>query len=108
MLLDSEDHDHLEEAVAHEELFRGSGDVSVVVEDSHACESGNVHLHGDVACQVGVDLSLLGEVHSGVQSGSRVIEALVPQLVDHLLKRIYCNYFAFLSSMLNYDVKVLS
>jgi hypothetical protein len=36
VLLNGQDHELFEEFVAHKELLRGSGDVSVVVEDSQA------------------------------------------------------------------------
>ena len=55
------------------------------MEDSHASVSGDVHLHGNVPGEVSVDLGLFGWVHSGVQSGSCIVEALISDFIDHLL-----------------------
>ena len=85
-----------EELVSHEELFACSGDVSVVVEDSHAGEPGDVDLHGDVLGQVSMDLGLLGRVHSGVDGSGEVVESFVSDFVDHLNLIIIINNEVYL------------
>ncbi len=76
----------------YQELLGGSGDISVVVEDSHASISGDMHLHGDLSAQISLDLCLLGWMHSWVESGSSFIEALISDFIDHLLLiNIYYN-----------------
>ena len=89
MLLDSKDHELLQDFVTHEELLGSSRDVSVVVKDSHACESGNMHLHRDVSGQISVDLGLFGWMDSRIKSSSGVVKALVSDFIDHLLSIYY-------------------
>jgi hypothetical protein len=84
VLFNGKDHKLLENLVPHHELLGGSRDVSVVVEDSHTSISGDMDLHGDVPLEVSVDLSLLGGMHSGVESSHCVVEALVSDFVNHL------------------------
>ena len=84
VLLNGKDHKLLENLVSHKELLGGSGDVSVVVEDSHSSISGDMDLHGDVSLKVSVNLSLLGGMHSGGECGTKVVEALVSDFINHL------------------------
>ena len=84
MLTESQDHQLLKEAISHHELLGGTRDVSVVVQDAHACESGDLHLEGDVLAQVWVSHGLLCGVDAMVSSAhERSSEALVPNLVNH-------------------------
>ena len=67
---ESEDHDLLEEAISHHELLGGTRDVTVVVEDAHTGESGDLHLKGHVSSQVDLDLCLASGVSThGTGSG---------------------------------------
>jgi hypothetical protein len=54
------------------------------MQNSHSSETGDLHLDCDVAGQVGVDLGLLGGVHTGVKCSGGVVETLVPNLEYHL------------------------
>jgi hypothetical protein len=85
VLFDGKDHELLENLVSHYELLGGSRDVSVVVEDSHTSESGDLDLHGDVPLEVSVDFGLLAGVDSGVESRACLVEAFVSDFVNHLL-----------------------
>ena len=85
MLLDGKDHQLFKDLVTHEELLRSTGNVSVVVHDSHASESGNVHLHGDVSGQISMNLGLLAGMNSRSQGSNSIVKTLVSDLVDHLL-----------------------
>ena len=58
MLFKGENHNLLKEPVTQHELLGGSGDVSVVVQDSHTCVSGDVHLEGHMRLNIHIDLSL--------------------------------------------------
>ena len=84
VLFDRQDHKLLEDLVAHQELFGRTRDVTVVVQDSHASETGDLHLDSDVAGQVSLDLGLFRGVHTGVKGSSRVVETLVPDLEYHI------------------------
>jgi hypothetical protein len=68
------------------------------VQDPHASEPGDVHLHGYVLGQVSVDLGLLGWMHSGVDCGSEVVESFVSDFVDHLNLIIIINNGVFILS----------
>ena len=84
MFAESQDHQLLEEAIAHHELLGGTGDVPVVVQDTHACETSDLHLEGHVLAQVNVDLGFASGVGTNVccsEEGSG--ESLVPNLVNH-------------------------
>jgi hypothetical protein len=59
------------------------------MENSHASESGDVNLHGDVFGEIGVNLGLLGRMNSRVQRSSSVVEAPVSDFIDHLLITIF-------------------
>lgn len=86
MLAKGQDHELLEEAITHHELLRGTGDVSIVVQNAHASESGDLDLEGDVGGEVDLNLGLAGGVGTDVvssrESGS---ESLVPNLINHCL-----------------------
>lgn len=86
-----EDHELLEEAVSHHELFCGARNVSIVVHDAHAGESCDLHLKGHVRSQIDIDLDFASRVGSYVSStGESSAEALVPNLVNHFWQII--NY----------------
>eukprot|EP00353_Schmidingerella_taraikaensis_P013931 CAMPEP_0185572314 /NCGR_PEP_ID=MMETSP0434-20130131/4270_1 /TAXON_ID=626734 ORGANISM="Favella taraikaensis, Strain Fe Narragansett Bay" /NCGR_SAMPLE_ID=MMETSP0434 /ASSEMBLY_ACC=CAM_ASM_000379 /LENGTH=221 /DNA_ID=CAMNT_0028188149 /DNA_START=247 /DNA_END=913 /DNA_ORIENTATION=- len=68
VLADGQDHQLLEEAIAHHELLGGAGDVSVVVEDAHAGEASDLHLEGNVGGQIRVNHSLASGVRTHVAS----------------------------------------
>ena len=92
MLFKGQNHKLLKDFISHKELLGSSGDVSVVVEDSHACESSDVDLDGNVSSQISMNLGFLGWVNSWIESGSCIIEALVSDFIDHLLIiNIYYN-----------------
>lgn len=95
LLLQCQNHKLLEQFVAHQELLASPRDVSVVVEDPHATVSCDVHLQGHEPGQVQVDLGLLGRVHSWIQSGRKVIEALVSDFIDHLI--LYYYYILYVT-----------
>ena len=79
-----QDHKLLEEAITEHELLGGTGDVTVVVEDAHTCETGNLDLEGDVGAEIDVDLGLLGRVGTDVVgSVEHSVEALVSNLINH-------------------------
>ena len=84
VLLDRQDHQLLQDLVAHHELLGRTRDVSVVVKDSQAGETGDQHLNCDVSGQVSEDLSLLSGVHTGVKGRCSVVETLVPDLENHI------------------------
>jgi hypothetical protein len=84
VLLDGQDHQLLENLVTHHELLGSTRNISVVVENSHTSETSDLDLNCDVTGQIGVDLGLLGGVHTGVECSSGVIETLVPNLEYHL------------------------
>lgn len=44
MITDRQNHDLLEEAITHHELLGSTRNVTVVVEDTHACETSDLHL----------------------------------------------------------------
>jgi hypothetical protein len=85
VLLDCQDHQLLKDLVSHHKLFASARNVSVVVQNSHACESGDLNLHSDVTGQISVDLSLFGGMDSGVEGSSGVVETLVPDFIDHII-----------------------
>jgi hypothetical protein len=66
-------------------LFASSGDISVVVQDSHASVTSDLDLNGDIASEIGVDLCFLGRVHSGVKGSHCVVKSLVPYLINHIV-----------------------
>ena len=55
------------------------------MEDAHAGIASDLHLHSDVAGQVSMNLGLLGGMHSGIEGSSRVVKALVPYLINHII-----------------------
>ena len=85
MLLDRQDHQLLEDLVAHHELLASARDVSVVVQNSHAGIASDLHLHSNVASEISMDLSLLGGMNSRVKGCSRVVKTLVSDLIDHII-----------------------
>ena len=89
VLTESQDHQLLEEAVTHHELFGGTRDVPVVVEDTHTCETCDLHLQSHVLAQVNIDLGLARGVGTNIccshEGGS---ETLVPNLVNHYSKQL--------------------
>ena len=85
VFLDGENHKLLEDLVAHHELFAGAGDVSVVVQNSHAGIASDLHLHSNVASEISMDLSLLCGMNSRVKGCSRVVKTLVSDLIDHII-----------------------
>jgi hypothetical protein len=74
VFLDGKYHELFEYFVALHELFGSARYVSVVVQDSHSGEASYMHLHGDEASQVCMNLHLLGWVDTGIQGGCRVVE----------------------------------
>ena len=93
MLLELEDHELLEEFVAHEELLGGAANVTVVVHDTHAGETGDLHLHGDVLVHVRLGIGTAGGVRTGRASSLPVDEALVTDFINHLLYYLIINNF---------------
>ena len=81
---DRQDHQLLEDLVAHHELLASARDVSVVVQNSHAGVTCYLDLNSDVASQIGVNLCFLGGMYSGVESSYGIVKALVPDLINHL------------------------
>ena len=59
MFTDSHNHDFLEETISHHELLSRTGDVSVVVQDSHRREASDMRLQNDVRGQININLCLL-------------------------------------------------
>lgn len=86
MFLELEDHQLLQEAITHHKLLRGTRDVTVVVEESHAWETGDVHLKGNVASHVDVSLSLLSSENT---VSSEVVKASVSDFIDHFIINYY-------------------
>ena len=84
MVLQRKDDGLLEKLVSHKELFASSGNVSIVVLDSHTSESGLLHLDSDGFGQIKGDLDLLSWVHSRVGCGGEDVEAFVSDLVNHI------------------------
>ena len=83
-----QDHELLKEAVAEHELLGGTRDVAVVVEDTHACVTRDLHLESDVLAEVdALDLGLLGSVGTvgGHASAPEGLEALVSNLINHFI-----------------------
>ena len=78
-----QDHQLFEEAVAHHELLGGARNVPVVVQDPHACETGNVHLDCDVASHVDVSLCFTSWVSTDSLGSAPVVKALVSNFVNH-------------------------
>ena len=84
VLLQGEDHQLLEEAVAHHELLGRARDVAVVVQHAHARETAHLHLERHVRGLVNVDHRLAGRVRARGHVGlEHRLERLVPDLVDH-------------------------
>ena len=84
VLAERQDHQLLEEAIAHHELLGRTRNVSVVVEDAHAGEASDLYLEGDVGREVNVDLSLACGVGTNILSATEdSTEALVPDLINH-------------------------
>ena len=84
VVLGGEDNDLFKKAVAHQELLSSSGDVSVTVLNSHARESGLLHLKGNSSGHVDVDLSLLRGMNTRVGGGGEDVEAFVSDFIDHI------------------------
>ena len=84
VLLDRQDHQLLKDLVTHHKLFARARDISVVVQDSHASVTSDLHLHCNVASEISMNLSLFGRMHSRVEGSSGIVEALVPDLINHL------------------------
>lgn len=55
------------------------------MQDSHTCVASDLHLHSDIAGEIGMDLGFLSRVYSGVQGSCRVVETLVPYLINHII-----------------------
>jgi hypothetical protein len=49
MVLESQDDNLFEQFVSHQELLRGTTDVSVTMLESHSCESSLLHLEGNTS-----------------------------------------------------------
>ena len=92
LVAERQNHQLLEETVSVEELLGGSGDVSVVVENSHSVVTGDLGLDGDVVAEIEVHLSgcHLENTSSGT-GGESLGEALVSNLIDHDLFNNYTN-----------------
>lgn len=84
MLFNLQDHKLFKELVTHEELLGGTGDVSVIVKDSHTGVSCNLNLKSQVSLHGNIDISLLGREHTDSIGTSEVIEALVSNFINHL------------------------
>ena len=67
VLLDGEDHQLLKDLITHQELLCSTRNVSVVVQNSHACETGDLYLNSNITGQISVNLSLFSWVNTGVQ-----------------------------------------
>jgi len=78
-----EDHKLLEEAISHHELLAGTANVTVVVEETHAGETGDVNLKGYVSLNVEGNLSLLGGVSTHGLAWVKDVEGLVPDFINH-------------------------
>ena len=84
MLTNSQDHKLFEEFVTHHKLLAGTRDVSIVVEDTHTGEPGDLNLKGDVGAEITVDHGLFGWVDTTVVGHApRRSESLIPNLVNH-------------------------
>lgn len=83
MFLQAQDHILLHKTVSIAELFAGTRDVSVVVHDSHASETGNVHLEGHVRLNIELCLGLLAWVGTWSGAHSEDIEGLVSNFINH-------------------------
>ena len=59
MLFNCQDHNPLKEFVTHHELFGGTRDVPVVVEDSHAGIASDVSLEDHMVSQIDICLCFL-------------------------------------------------
>ena len=46
MLAERQDHKLFKETIAEHELFSCAGDIAIVMQDAHACESRDLHLEG--------------------------------------------------------------
>jgi len=83
MCFQLEDHKLFEELVSEEELLGGTGDVSVVVEDTHARVTSKVDLEGHVLGHIEIHVSLVRGVGTHGSSSREVVEALVSDFIDH-------------------------
>jgi hypothetical protein len=85
-----QDHELLKETITEHELLGGARNVSVVVHDAHACESGDLDLKGDMRRQIDVGLGLFSGEDAGVGSSCEgSTEGFVPNLIDHCLSINY-------------------
>ena len=84
MLTDRQDHKLLKEAISEHELLGGTRDVTVVVKDSHTCETSDLNLECHMGAEVDIDLSLAGGVGTAVCSSCEgSSENLVSNLINH-------------------------
>lgn len=85
MGFEEEDGGLLKKLVAHEELLSASGDVSIIVEESHRRKFGLVHLKRDLSAHLAGDLCIGGWEDSWVESGGEIVETLVSDLIYHII-----------------------
>lgn len=90
MLLELQDHKLFQEFVSHKELLSRTANVTVVVHDTHAGESSDLHLHGDMLVHVGSGVGAAGGVRTGRRSSLPVDEALITDFINHLF--LFNNY----------------
>ena len=64
VVAERQNHELFKEAITHHELFSGTGNVAVVVKNTHAGVSGNVHLESDVCAHVEISVDRLGRVNA--------------------------------------------
>ena len=86
MVSQLEDHQLLEEAVAHHKLLAGTRNVSVVMQQSHTSEARDVHLQGHVSLDVEGSLSLPRWVGTRGHLRVKDVEGLVPNFINHYQK----------------------
>ena len=83
MLSELKDHQLFKEAITHHKLFGCSANVTVIVQNAHSCESCNVNLKSHMRSHLHINVGLLCREDTSSLSSAKIIESLVPNLVNH-------------------------
>lgn len=93
MLSNCQNHNFLKKAVSHHELLRGTGNVSVIMEDPHAGVARDMRCKNYMCGQVYINRCLFRGVGSDVCTSDEIVKAFVSDFVNHY--SLYVNNFLY-------------
>jgi len=101
MLFQLEDHKLFEETISHHELLSGTGNVSVVVENTHTGETGSLNLDSYMSSDIELHVSLGSGEGTDRLSGREVVETLVSDFIDHFVYLLLIIIFSLIFNTLS-------